>query len=302
MYEIWSLTKRNCRVFFRDRTAVFFSLLSMLIVLMLTVVFLGRMNSENLVNMLAQYGGERDTSLDEQNAARLIQLWTWAGIMIVNAVTVTMSVIQVMVLDERGNKSTAFYVTPVKRSRLSLGYILAAWIAGSGMCFVTLLVGEIYFYIQGYTLLNATELVQLCGMILLNVFVYAALGYFLALLVRSASAWNGILTIIGTLVGFLGGIYLPMSMLSEKVQNVLKCLPVLHGASMMRQICTARAVSDTFKGLPEEAEGLFREWMGITLTWEGETIPLGNQLLVLGLYAGAAVVLSVWLNRRRRIM
>lgn len=77
--------------------------------------------------------------------------------------------------------------------------------------------------------------------------------------VRSSSAWSGILTIVGTLVGFAGGIYLPMDSLSTHVQAVLKCLPVLHGASMMRKVCTEEAVAETFLGLPENAGELFRE-------------------------------------------
>ena len=125
MGDMIYLVKRNSLVFLRERSAVFFSLLSMLITLGLMVVFLGRMNSENLVNILAQYGGERDRALDEKNAAYLIQLWTLAGILLVNAVTVTLTTMGVMVEDETRHRSQAFYVTPVSRLKLALGYVLA---------------------------------------------------------------------------------------------------------------------------------------------------------------------------------
>ena len=52
MREIFYLTKRNCLVYLRDKSAVFFSLLSMLIVLGLMVVFLGKMNSENVLSVI----------------------------------------------------------------------------------------------------------------------------------------------------------------------------------------------------------------------------------------------------------
>ena len=64
MKEVYYLTKRNTLVFVRDYAAVFFSVLSMLIVLGLMVIFLGRMNSENVVSVLAELGGERDTATD----------------------------------------------------------------------------------------------------------------------------------------------------------------------------------------------------------------------------------------------
>ena len=99
MRKYLSLTKRNCLVFLRDRSAVFFSLLSMMIVLMLTGVFLGNMNVENITELLAQYGAARNSALDRENALHLVQYWTLAGIMIVNAVTVTLTAVGVMVHD-----------------------------------------------------------------------------------------------------------------------------------------------------------------------------------------------------------
>ena len=145
MMEVFYLTKRNCLIFLRDKSAVFFSVLSTLMVLALMVIYLGRMNSTSLVNMLAEFGGERNTVKDEENAVWLIQLWTLAGILVVNAVTVTLTVTGTMVQDETEKRIMAFYVTPVSRLKLSLGYILASWLAGFGMCLVTLAAGEGYF-------------------------------------------------------------------------------------------------------------------------------------------------------------
>ena len=53
MREVQSLVKRITLVYVRDRAAVFFSILSMLIILMLVWLFLGNMNSENIVDVLS---------------------------------------------------------------------------------------------------------------------------------------------------------------------------------------------------------------------------------------------------------
>lgn len=300
MREIFYLTKRNCLIYLRDRSAVYFSMLSMLIILALMVMFLGKTNSEDLVNILARYGGERDTELDERNAAYLVQLWTMAGILLVNAVTVTMTVTGNMVEDETRKRIMAFYVTPIKRFKLTLGYVLAAWSVGFGMCLFTLAAGEGYFLLQGHELLSGGNLLALCGMLALNTFVFAIIGYVLALFVHSRSAWGGILTIIGTLVGFAGGIYLPMTALSEKVQAVLKCLPVIHGAAMMRKVCTDEAIEATFAGLPEVAGDVFRERMGICLSFGDHVISVEEQVIFLLLYAIIALSIAVVLNRKRK--
>lgn len=301
MREVYYMTKRNCLIYIRDRSAVYFSLLSTIIVLALMAVFLGRMHSGDLVDLLARYGGERDTAADEKNAAYLIQLWALAGILAVNAVTVTLTVLGAMVRDETGKRLMAFYATPVKRIRLSLGYILSAWLTGTGMCVLTLVLGELYFLEQGYVLLPADSLLRLVCIIALNVFTFSAIGYLFALLVHSDGGWSGLMTVVGTLAGFLGGTYLPLSTLSERLQRILKCLPVLHGASMLRSVCTEEAVAETFQGLPEEAGAVFREKMGITLFWGEREILLREQMLFLLLYAIIAIGLAAFAGRKRRL-
>lgn len=301
MKTIFYLTKRNCLVFLRDRAAVFFSVLSMLIVLGLMVVFLGKMNSDELVGLLAEFGGERDRALDERNAAYLIQLWTLGGILMVNSVTVTLTVLGIMVRDETGKSIMAFYVTPVDRVKLSLGYILSSWLVGTGMCVLTLAAGEVYFLARGYGLLGGAALLELTGIIAVCAFTFSAMGYLLALFVHSDSAWSGLLTIIGTLVGFLGGIYLSLGSLSEGLQNVLKCIPVLHGAALLRAVCTEEAIGETFGGLPEMAGDVFRKEMGVTLYWGEREILPWEQVIFMLVCAIMAIAAAALVNRKRKL-
>ncbi len=301
MRELYYLVKRNILVFMRDYAAVFFSVLSMLIILLLMVVFLGKMNTDNVLWVLSEYGGERDALQDEKNAQYLIQMWTLAGILAVNSFTVPLTVMQTMVRDEVNGHLASFYVAPVKRMKIVLGYTLASWLIGGGMSLLTLFIGEIYMVTQGYSLLSPTAILKILAMIMLNALVYSAIGYLLALFIHSESAWGGMLTVMGTLVGFLGAIYLPVSMLSENIVKVLKCLPVLHGTAMMREVLTKDAMATTFDGLPDLVPELFSKEIGITL-WNGETqITLGNQILVLVLYAIIAIVVATIISKKRKI-
>lgn len=301
MSGVLFFVKRNCLIYFRDKAAVFFSLLSTLIVLGLMVLFLGKANSGELVRILAQYGGARDASLDEKNAEYMVQLWTLAGILLVNTVSISLTVLGAMVRDEAEKKSMAFYVTPIKRYKLSLGYILSAWIVSSVMCLVTLAAGELYFWLQGNDLLSVSNLLALCGLILLNTFIYSSIGYVLALFIHSNSAWGGMLTIIGTLVGFAGGIYLNVGAMSEQVAMVLKCLPVLHGAGLMRQICTQEILQKTFAGVPEAVVAVVQEKMGIVVVMGENTFSVEEELVFLSVYAIMAVVVAVLLNGWHRL-
>ena len=301
MREIYYLCKRNILVFMRDYSAVFFSVLSMLIILLLQVVFLGEMNENSILWALSEYGEERDVLTDEKNAEYLINVWTLAGILIVNTVTVSLTVMQTMIRDEVKGQLASFYVAPVKRIKIALSYILASGTIGSGMSFLTFLIGQGYLLLQGNPIFSVEVFLKVLAIILLNASVYAAIGYLLALFVHSESAWGGLLTVIGTLVGFLGGIYLPVSQLSEGVVKVLKCLPILHGTAMMREVLTKEALETTFAGLSERIPQQYAKEMGITL-WNGEVqISLENQISILLLYGIIAIIIAAAISKRRTI-
>lgn len=68
MREIKAMTKRNLLIYFRNKSAVFFSILSALILLAIMVVFLGESSSEGLLDALNQYG----TGTAEENAKSLV--------------------------------------------------------------------------------------------------------------------------------------------------------------------------------------------------------------------------------------
>lgn len=301
MREVRSLVKRITLVYIRDRAAVFFSVLSMLIILMLVWLFLGNMNSENIVAVLSTYGGVRDAVKDRENADYLIVVWTLAGVLLSNCVTISMTVMGNMIYDEEKNKLACFYTAPVGRIKIALGYVLSAWIIGTFMCTLTLAAAQGWLLCSGKAILSATVTLQLLGMIVLNTFVYASLAYLLALFVHSSSAWSGILTIVGTLVGFLGAVYLPVYMLPEGVASFLKGLPILHGVSMMRRACVQSAVDTTFAGLPEEVAKQFCENMGIVIHMQDTEIPIWAQCC--GLVALSVVVLAVaaLISRRRKL-
>lgn len=301
MKKYIKLTKRNCLVFLRDHGAVLFSLLAMLIVLMLMGVFLGNMNEENVVNLLKEYGGKRDNALDEENAKHLVQYWTLAGILVVNAVTVTLTVIGTMVNDIQEGKLTSFYSAPVNRNIIALSYITSAVLIGMLFCILTLTISLFYIVVTGGELLSAEAIGRILLFIMLNVGIFAVIMYLAALFVKSSSAWSGIGTVVGTLVGFAGAIYLPMGNLPEGVANVLKYIPILHGASLMRTVCCEEILKNTFTNVPREVITEYKEYMGISIKMGEERISGGFQILFLAGCGILAFIIAAVIQRRKDI-
>lgn len=299
MKKFVSLTKRNCLVFLRDRAAVFFSLLAMFIVLMLMGVFLGNMNEENLLYLLEEYGGVRDANLDAEHARELVQYWTLAGILVVNALTVTLSVIGNRVTDISEGKLASFYSAPVSRNVIALSYVASAVLIGIFMCLLTLAVVLCYIVATGGEMLGIGALGKIFALIVLNVCIFSVIMYLLALFIKSSSAWSGIATVAGTLVGFVGAIYLPMGFLPEGVAAVLKCIPVLHGTSLMREACCEEAINTTFAGLPAQVVSEYKEYMGIQIKiGEGLASPAFRILFLAGCGIIAFIIIAIVQKRR----
>lgn len=300
MRQLFTITSRNLKQYLRDRGAVFFSLLSMLIVIMLMLFFLGDSSVDSITDQLAMLPG-RDTSADKENATVLMLAWTCAGIIGINAVTVTLSCLNFMIKDRENGKLNAIYTAPVSRLTIAAGYILAAWLASVLVCSLTLVLTEVYCVTQGMAPYTLAQHLQLLGMICVNSFTYAALMYFVASLVKTTGAWGGLGTVIGTLVGFLGGIYLPVGSLSDSIVSILKCTPVLYGTAMFRSVMTQQITDTTFAGVPAEITDIFREAMGIDLYLGEHAVTLTESLgllAVCGLVFLSASVLTACFRKK----
>lgn len=303
MNQYIQLTKRDCLLYIRDRGAIFFSLLSMLITLMLMGIFLGNMNVESVTNLLSEYGGVRDLEADRENAKHLVEYWTLAGILVINAVTVTMTLMSNMVTDRAERKLDSLYCTPVRKGIIALSYVTSSVILGMLLCIVPFLLALIYITAGGGDMLPFETVLKLLGCMFLNVAVFSVIMYLFASLIKSRSAWSGVGTIIGTLVGFAGAVYLPMESLPDKVGTVLKCLPILHGTSLMRKLCCEDILAKTFSGLPGELIDGYSEAMGITIAMGDSYATNEFQvafLLICGIIALGIAVLGRYKSKAER--
>lgn len=300
MKQIFELIKRNFRLYIRDKHAVFFSLLSMIIVIGLMIVFLGDMNVQNIVNLLEEMGVS-DLEAAKNNAELYVLMWTIAGVISVNTVTVSISIIQTMVEDLTANKLQSFYTAPVSRVKIAFGYIGASWIGTVVMCIITFIIAEIFAVSNGVPMLSALSHLKVIAVIVVNAFVYSSIMYFVALFVKGSSAWSGLSTIIGTLVGFLGAIYLPMGALPEGVQNMLKCTPVLHSTSILRSIFTENITLETFKGIPDDIISEYKEVMGVTISLGDKILNPQVQVAIILLCGIIILALSAVVMKKKSI-
>ena len=280
MTHFMVFTTRNLKLYLRDKGAVFFSLLSMIIIIGLMTFFLGDMSVNGITSVLQSFP-DRDVTMDATNALLTVLSWTSAGILSINAVTVTLASYSIMIKDRVEGKLGSIYTAPISRITIAASYVASAWACSMFMCTLTLIFAEGICCAKGMTAFDLPTQLKLLGLIAVNSFTFSAIMYVLALLSKTVGAWSGIGTVIGTLVGFLGAIYVPIGSLSGTIVAIIKCTPIIYGTALFRSIMTDSIVEQTFAGLPPEVAEEFRKSMGIDLYIGSHAVTPAEELCLL---------------------
>jgi multidrug/hemolysin transport system permease protein len=265
-------TFRNVKVFFRDRVAAVTSMFGAIIIIALYFLFLG--------DMLA-------SSYPEVPGARVvIDSWAMAGVLAVVPVTTTLGALGLMVQDKVSNAVRDFTVSPMRTYEIVGGYVLSTFIVGMIMSFLALAFAEVYILSNGGSLLNASELVRVVGIILLSVVSASAVMFFVVLFVNSSNAFSAVSSIIGTMIGFLIGAFIPVGFLPSGAAAVVKMVPASHSAALFRQTMMERPM-ESMAGMTADELLQFELDMGVKFEWGGGAI--GPELSVIILAAAGTV-------------
>lgn len=263
-----NLARRNIRIFFRQKSAVFFSLLGVLIIITLYIVFLGD------VWALAYDLPEKDV---------LMNSWIMAGIVAVTSTTTTMGAFGIMVEDRVRKTSKDFLSAPITRVQLVGGYALCAYMVGSVLSVLALFVGQIYIVASGGAWLGAVATLKALGIIMVAAFMSCGIVFFIDSFFYTTSAFTSASTVLGTLIGFLTGMYIPIGSLPQGVQWVVRLFPVTHTAALMRQVMMETPIAYSFAGIPESHVADFKELTGVSLVYgEYTATPLVHLLVLVG--------------------
>lgn len=274
------ITIRNLKIFFRDKSAVFFSLLSVFIIIALYVVFLGDMLEKGMPEI--------------KNARFLMDSWIMAGLLGITSITTTMGAFGIMVEDRYKNISKDFYTAPVKKSTLAGGYILSTFVIGVIMSVISLVLAEIYIVSSGGEFLPFKAVLKTLGLILLSVVSSSSMVFFAVSFFKSQNAFSNASTIIGTLIGFLTGIYIPVGNLPESVQFFIKIFPVAHSAALFRQVFMEYPLSQAFLGAPAAQLDGFKYDLGVVFSFGSHSVSPLESIVVLilttAVFYGLAII------------
>ncbi len=278
---------RNLKVFFRDRSAVLFALLIPFGIIGLYVLFLG----DVWTGSVAQYPGARE----------LIDNWMVAGMLSVTSVTSAMGAFGIMIDDRISQVQKDILTSPVPRYKIGGGYFLSTYLIGVVLSLVTMILAEGYIILDGGEVMGIVTFMRVMCVLLLAVLANTSLVFFLSTFFDSEHAFGIAGTVVGTLIGFITGIYLPIGELPDAVQWIVKLFPPSHAAVLLRKIMTYDQIGVTFAGASEETVAKFCHDFGVTFAFWGEDMTFaGNAVVLFGSAVFFFVLALGVLSRKRR--
>jgi multidrug/hemolysin transport system permease protein len=252
------LVKRNLLLFFRDKSSVFFSLLGVMVIIGLYVLFLGDLLIE---------------SMEGTKGARfLMDSWIMAGLLAVTPITTVLGAMGTMIVDKKYKIYKDFSASPIKRSSLAGGYIISGFIISLILTLVTFVLAEGYIIMNGGELLTIQALIKVLGLIILTVLSSSFMMFFMVSCFKSVNEFSTASTVIGTLIGFLTGVYIPIGNLPESVQVVVKIFPPSHAGVLFRKVMMEQAEKVVFAGAPASVVKEFQLTLGETFTVGGKEL------------------------------
>ncbi|MFW5914109.1 MAG: ABC transporter permease [Bacillota bacterium] len=278
-----ALIKRHLLVFLRDRWALFFSFLSVIIIILLYALFLMEMLKMNLPGPIQ----------GTNHADHLLYTWLFSGVLMVSTVTVPLGFLAVMIHDKSERVSNDFFVAPMKRLTITLSYLIAAFIVTLILAVLNLIAGQLIIYINVQERLAFETIIEILLVTVLSSALFTSMLYALVSFIQSQNAHGTLSSIIGTLIGFVCGMYVPIGVFGKTVQSILNAFPFMQISALYRKIYMEEALHKVFSGNTEALEA-YKAFNGIDIELFSTDFTAGFLVMILVLWTVLFIALSAW--------
>ena len=244
-----ALLKRNFILYFRNRSGVFFSLLGALISFLLYIIFL----QKNLTDAWSQLP-------DNTN---LLNNWLMGGTLAVTGITTSFTALTQMVQDRENQVDQDLFLTDLGSWGLQVSYLISSIVISFVM--QVFMYAVMSFYFKESPVIS--HLPEIALIMLLSSLLSSLVNVLLIYRFQSVDSLGKLATIVGTASGFLVGTYVPIGVLPDFAQIIMKCTPATYIASLYRQILMKERLETAFTGNSSLLQE-FQEKMGIQINWQ----------------------------------
>lgn len=231
MSKLASLTKRNIKLFFASKSNIFFSMLALLILVGLHFVIFRKMNAQNAASTLTYLG----LNTDEKWSYWWSDTLMLSTLIPIGSVSISITALGQIVSDKERGTINDFYVTPLNRNTLLLSYLLSSLAVGGMICGGFIVFSEVYFLAVYGISFTFVQLLAILGAMVMSLILGNTFVLIIAAFLEREQALGAVGTILGTMLGFFCGAYVPLGVLGETTATVFAALPFLPVTVITKQ-------------------------------------------------------------------
>lgn len=277
---------RVLKIYLRDKTTVFFSLLSSIMIIGLYILFLGETYSTSFQQI--------------DHIHQLMNQWVMAGLLATTSVSTSMATFSIMIDDQYQKKQKDFDCTSISKTALAGGYFIASLSISFFLSLITLLFAQLYILINQGNWFSCLTYLQLIIILLLTVLMNTSMIFFITSFFKSRHAFSTATSVIATLIGFVTGIYIPIGTLPDMIQWIIKIFPTSHGAALFRQVMMNETMNQSFQYLPDTVLSEFQNILGITYQFGDITFTPLYDIFYLIIFTMIFFMGTVYVHRKQR--
>ena len=294
MSEFKALTKRNIKLFFKDKGMFFTSLITPIILLVLYSTFLGNVFKNSFIDAFPEGAEFSEKLINGCVGGQLI-----SSILSVSCVTVAFCSNMLSVQDKANGSIKDLLISPVKPSVLALSYYLSSLVATLIICFSATGICLVYTAFVGWYMSVADVL-----FLLLDVFLIVMFGTALSSVINFFLSTQAQISAVGSIIsagyGFICGAYMPVSQFSETLRNIVMFLPGTYGTSLVRNHAMRGVFSEMNElGVPAETLEIIKATVDYDVNFFGNTVSIPVMYAILAVAVIVLVGVYVLLNVRK---
>lgn len=258
MNKFLGLTKRNLLIFFKDKQAIVFSLLTSIIVFVLYLLFLRDSFVSAIQSALNQAEG-LSSLVEAADVEMYANLTLLVGILGSAMITVPFNCLTTVIKDRENKIDYDILTTPVRRGQIIISYFVSAAVSAILMTSIILTIGLLILSQQGDVHMGVEDILKAYGVVAIGSVSATALFMIVVLFFKTSSASGAFFGILSAAAGFVIGAYVPISQFSTGVQTFCNIFPASQITIVLRNVLlngTLDAINTSIGGVDS---GMFVE-------------------------------------------
>ncbi len=287
MNKMFGLIRRNLLVYFKDKSAVVFSMLTPIIMLVLYMFFL----RGNFVNGIESAAQQVMGLINPDDISAFANGMLLAGILSSAMITVPYNTLSTIVSDRETKVDFDISATPIKRVQIILAYYVASALSAFIMTTIILVLGIIVISLNSSMYIGGVRIAALFLVAFLGSVSGTAIFMPVMVILKKSSAVSAFMGIISAASGFVIGAYIPLSEFSDGIQNFCNLFPATGITVILKRLiltglvdnmdnCIGGLDNGMFARIMREEFGFYGQFFGNTLSITQTTLYVSGVTLL----------------------